>query len=251
MGFTRRKFLSSSIGSIGLSSMIGSIVSSCVEEKKGKKKSVISSNDIILFQGDSITDAGREKELELSNNSNSFGNGYALLTASNLLYTHPDKNLKLFNRGISGNKVFELSNRWKKDCLELKPNILSILIGVNDYWHKKDGLYDGSVEVYENDYRKLIKRTIKAIPNIKIVICQPFILPDTSVVDDSFVEPFKEYQLSAKKIADEFNAFWVPFQEVFDEAVKHAPAEYWLYDGVHAAMPGAHLMALTWLKTLI
>ena len=249
MSFSRRKFIKNSVGSIGLSTMIGSILTSCFEKEPQKRKNEIASNSTILFQGDSITDAGREKTLELSNKASSFGNGYAFLAASNLLNYFPKKNLKLYNRGISGNKVFQLSDRWHKDCLELKPNILSILIGVNDYWHTRDGNYNGTSQTYENDYRKLIERTIKKLPNLNIAICQPFILKDTSAVDNSWIEPFKKYQISAKKISDEFKTLWVPFQDVFNEAIKYAPAEYWLYDGVHAAMPGAQLMAETWLKT--
>ncbi len=248
MSFSRRKFISNSAGSIGLSTLIGSILSSFIEEKTKKKKSIITANSTILFQGDSITDTGREKKLELPNNANSFGNGYAFLAASSLLNSLPKENLKLYNRGISGNKVFQLSDRWEKDCLALKPNILSILIGVNDYWHTRDGNYNGTVQTYENDYIKLLERTKKELPDIKIAVCQPFILSGTSAVDDSFIKSFKEYQISAKKISDEFKTLWIPFQEIFNEAIKYAPAKYWLYDGVHAAMPGAQLMANAWLK---
>ncbi len=250
MSFSRRKFIKNSVGSIGLSTMIGSILTSCSEKNPQKTKNKITSNSTILFQGDSITDADREKKLELPNNASSFGNGYAFLAASSILNSFPRKTLKLYNRGISGNKVYQLSDRWDKDCLKLKPTILSILIGVNDYWHTRDGNYNGTSKTYENDYRKLIERTKKELPNIKIVICQPFILKENSVVDDSWIEPFKEYQISAKKISDEFKTLWAPFQDVFNEAIKHAPAKYWLYDGVHAAMPGAQLMAETWLKTV-
>lgn len=251
MSFSRRKFITNSASSIALSTMIGSILTSCSKKNPKKNKNLISSDSTILFQGDSITDAGREKKLELSNNANSFGNGYAFLAASYLLNSYPKRNLKFYNRGISGNKVYQLSDRWDKDCLSLKPNILSILIGVNDYWHFRDGNYTGTIKTYENDYKKLIERTKKELPNIKIAICQPFILKVLSTVDDSWIEPFKEYQNSAKKISNDFNTLWVPFQDVFDEAIKHAPAKYWLYDGVHAAMPGAQLMAETWLKTVI
>jgi len=134
--------------------------------------------------------------------------------------------------------------------LDLKPDVLSILIGINDYWHFRNDKYDGTVEIYENDLRKLIQRTRDEFPKIKLVICQPFAVTNTRAVDETWIEPVKTFQVAAKKIADEFDAIWVPFQEVFDEAVKHAPATYWTGDGVHPGMPGAQLMAEAWLRAV-
>lgn len=155
---------------------------------------------------------------------------------------------KVYNRGISGNKVFQLAERWQKDCLELKPEVLSILIGVNDFWHMRNGQYNGTVETYETDFRKLLNDTKSALPNIQLVICQPFVLPGTTAVDESWVQPFTAYQAAAEKICKEFDGIWVPFQKVFDEALKHAPASWWAPDGVHPSMAGAYLMAAAWLK---
>ena len=122
------------------------------------------------------------------------GAGYAFLATANLLNTHADKNLTIYNRGISGNKVYQLAERWQADCLDLKPNLLSILIGVNDYWHFRNGNYNGTPEIYENDFRKLLEETKSKIPGIKLVICEPFILTGTRSVDESWVEPFKQFQ---------------------------------------------------------
>jgi lysophospholipase L1-like esterase len=253
MNLNRRKFLvKSALGTAALAS-IPSIVSSAIPstgEASKKKYSIFEKGDTVLFQGDSITDAGREKKRELPNNPGSFGHGYAFLTASGLLNALPEKDLTIYNRGISGNKVYQLSDRWQKDCIDLKPDVLSILIGINDYWHFRGGSYDGTVEIYENDFRKLLQRTRKEFPNIKLVICQPFAVTNTRAVDETWVEPVKTFQVAAKRIADEFDAIWVPFQEVFDEAVKHAPAKYWTGDGVHPGMPGAQLMAEAWLKAV-
>ena len=253
MTTSRRKFLMKSATGAAALISIPSIVSASIPDignKTKKKYSIFKKGNTVLFQGDSITDAGREKEKELPNNPKSFGSGYAFLAASALLNALPEKDLTMYNRGISGNKVFQLANRWDKDCLDLKPDILSILIGVNDYWHKRNGNYDGTVEVYESDFRKLLKRTKAEFPDVQLVICQPFAVLETSAVDETWVEPIKEYQAAAKRISKEFDAIWVPFQEVFDEAVKHAPATYWTGDGVHAAMPGAQLMAEAWLRAV-
>jgi len=253
MNFSRRKFLTKSvIGATALAS-IPTIVSSCIAsdtKSTTKKDSIFKKADTVLFQGDSITDAGREKKKELANNSQSFGSGYAFLAASSLLNTFPEKDLTIYNRGISGNKVYQLSDRWEKDCLNLKPDVLSILIGVNDYWHYRNGKYNGTVEIYTNDYRKLLQHTKKVLPDVKLVICEPFYVLNTSAVDKSWIKPMKEYQAAAHNIAKEFNTIWVPFQKVYDEAIKYAPATYWTGDGVHPAMPGAQLMAEAWLQAV-
>ena len=128
--------------------------------------------------------------------------------------------------------------------------MLSILIGVNDYWHFRNGEYDGTPAIYENDLRKLLSRTMEALPDLKLMICQPFILTGTSAVDESWVEPFSAYQANAKKISDEFGAIWVPFQEAFDSAIELAEPTYWAADGVHPSMAGAQLMAKTWLEAI-
>ena len=216
----------------------------------GRIHDFFSHGDVVLFQGDSITDAGRNKKRELPNNAGSFGTGYAHLAASWLLEELAASELTIYNRGISGNKVYQLDERWDKDCLHLNPSVLSILIGVNDYWHFRNGRYDGTPEIYENDYRKLLERTRQALPDIKLIICQPFILTDTKAVDESWVEPFRAYQESARKISEEFAATWVPFQEAFDRAIEEAHPTYWANDGVHPSMAGAQLMAKTWLESI-
>ena len=251
MNLSRRNFLlKTSAGAAALASIPVILSASIPASSKKKKYSILDKGDAILFQGDSITDAGREKEKELPNSAVSFGRGYAFLAASSLLNSMPEKELTIYNRGISGNKVFQLADRWEKDCLNLKPDLLSILIGVNDYWHKRNDKYDGTIDVYENDYRKLLKRTKERLPGIKLIICEPFYVLETRAVDESWVEPMKKYQAAAKRISDEFNAIWVPFQKVFDEAVKHAPGKYWTGDGVHPSMAGAQLMAEAWLKAV-
>lgn len=156
----------------------------------------------------------------------------------------------VYNRGISGNKVYQLAARWQKDCLELKPDVLSILIGINDYWHMRNGQYDGTLEKYEADYRALLDQTRQALPGVRLVVCEPFALPGTTAVDESWVEPVGGYREVALKLSREFGAVWVPFQRFFDEAILHAPASWWSADGVHPSLAGSHLMAAAWLRTV-
>lgn len=205
--------------------------------------------DTILFQGDSITDAGRKRDVAEANSFAALGTGYAWLAASQLLTNLPDAGLKFFNRGISGHKVFQLADRWQADCLDLKPNVLSILIGVNDFWHMKNGNYDGTLEKYETDYRALLKRTKDALPDVKLVICEPFVLT-VGAVDKSWPPEFAGYRAAAKRVAEEAGATFVPFQSMFDEAVKLAPPEHWARDGVHPTTHGAALMAARWLTAV-
>lgn len=226
------------------------LAQSCASDPLKKTGDYFSKSDVVLFQGDSITDAGRDRKNEFANNPGSFGRGYAFLAGSWLLDALPEKELTIHNRGVSGNKVYQLDERWDKDCLLLKPDVLSILIGVNDYWHMRGGRYDGTPEIYEDDYRALLNRTKEEYPDIKLVICQPYILTDTKVVDESWVEPFRPYQEISQKLCQEFGATWVPFQDAFTAAAVVAHPTYWTHDGVHPSMAGAQLMAKTWLEAL-
>ena len=248
---SRRNFLKSfAATAIGGSTLVLAGCDNIASSPVANNRNLIKRNSRILFQGDSITDAGRNRNRENNpNDKNALGSGYVYLIASNMLANRPGDGLEIYNRGISGNKVFQLADRWDKDCLDLKPDILSILIGVNDIWHTLNGNYDGTVEKYEQDYRSLLKRTLKALPNLKLVICEPFVLRCGAVNDKWFPE-FDRYRAVARKISKEFRTLFVPFQSMFDDAVKHVSPSYWARDGVHPSMAGAQLMAQEWLKVL-
>ena len=170
-----------------------------------------------------------------------------MVAAGALLNKFADKNLEIYNKGISGNKVPQLDARWQEDCLDLKPNILSILIGVNDYWHKRNGNYDGSAESYRDQYRQLLDKTLQALPNVKLIIGEPFAVKNVRHVDDSWFPEFAKYQEVSKLIAQEYKACFIPYQKVFDQAEKRAPGNYWTTDGVHTSVAGINLMAEAWL----
>jgi lysophospholipase L1-like esterase len=243
----RRSFLKRS-GIVVGAGALPALTSQAAVSRSRKSAELIRKNDVVLFQGDSITDAGRSRDkAATANNQSGLGAGYAWLAAANLLVDRPNDELKIYNRGISGNKVFQLAERWQPDCLDLKPNVLSILIGVNDIWHKLNGQYDGTVEVYERDYRALLERTRKALPEVNLVICEPFVLRCGAVNEKWFPE-FDTYRAAARRVAQAHKATFVPFQELFDEAVKYAPPEHWAKDGVHPSSAGASLMAHGWLS---
>ena len=253
MEINRRNFLrSAAVSTVGLAA-IPEILSASMQLGKKKQKGLLPSlktGDVILFQGDSITDAGRERMKQQSNLSGSFGTGYTFLAASRLLNENPSKDLSIFNRGISGNKVYQLSERWQRDCFDLNPALLSILVGVNDFWHTLDGKYDGTVEKYAQDYKQLLVLTRKMLPEVKLVIGEPFAVAGTSAVTDKWFPAFDGYRAAAKKLADEFNAVFIPYQAIFNEALNYAPAKYWTGDGVHPSMAGCSLMAEAWLNAV-
>ena len=237
--FSRRKLLATATLA-GLAPVIANQATAGHHSKKAK--ATLKKGGVMLFQGDSITDAGRNKKDPKPNQQKSFGKGYAWMAASQLLISEPNHKLTLHNRGISGNKVHQLAGRWEKDCLELKPDVLSILIGVNDIWHGLNGKYDGTVKTYEDDFNALLVRTKSALPKTQLVICEPFVLKCGAVNDKWFPE-FDKYRAAAKKMAQVHQAVFVPFQSMFDEAVKYAPPNHWAGDGVHPSPHGASLMA--------
>ncbi|BAU55346.1 SGNH/GDSL hydrolase family protein [Mucilaginibacter gotjawali] len=212
------------------------------------KKIKLEKDNVILFQGDSITDWGRSHDAKASNASNTLGSGYVLLTAGHLLLDFAGKNLQIYNKGVSGNKVYQLAERWDSDCLQLKPDVLSIHIGVNDYWHTITNGYTGTIETYIADYHKLINRTKEALPNIKIIICEPFATKGVRAVDDKWYPTFDLFRKAAHDIASEYRFPFVPYQSVFDKALEIAPPTYWSLDGVHPSVAGTALMAKTWME---
>jgi lysophospholipase L1-like esterase len=250
----RRNFFKKTAAAGAVTLLIPEIVNSAMSEFSSGSENYgvqLSKGNVILFQGDSITDAGRDRANE--NNANDqqmLGHGYPLFAAASILAGHVSKDLKIYNRGISGNRVSQLARRWDKDCLNLKPDVISILIGVNNYWHKVKNGYTGTLKTYIADYRTLIARTQKELPQVKIVICEPFLIHGGTALDDTWEPNFKAYRQAAKTIANEFKATFIPFQSVYNEALKKAPAVYWGADGVHPSLAGAQLMAQAWLKCI-
>ena len=204
----------------------------------------------ILFQGDSITDANRSRE----NDANA-GIGYATLVKGELGFKYPNQ-YEMFNRGISGNRVVDVYARIKKDIINLKPDIMSILIGVNDVWHevsRQDGV---DADKYFKVYSMLIEEIKDALPDVTIMIMEPFVLKGSATEAteelpdrwNMFNIEVKKRAVKAKEIAEKFNLPFIPLQDKFDEAIKLAPSEYWLRDGVHPTTAGHELIKREWLK---
>lgn len=196
-------------------------------------------NDRILFQGDSITDMNRGRSADPNH---ILGHSYAFLIAARYGSWFPERHLTFINRGVGGNKVSDLARRWNNDTIALKPDILSILIGVNDL--------NGGVSAadYQTQYDLLLAQTKIALPNVRLVLCEPFGLPVGSKKEiwETYHAQLIERQAIVAKLAAKYDATLVHLQRVFDEACKRAPADYWIWDGVHPTYSGQQLVADEW-----
>jgi lysophospholipase L1-like esterase len=208
-------------------------------------------NDVILFQGDSITDCGRSRDKVTGHSREALGEGYAFLAAGQLLAHDAGLNLTVLNRGISGNKITDMAARWRPDTLDLKPTVVSILIGVNDTWHIRAGGGPAiPLDLYESVYRGLLNDTRAALPHARLILCEPFVFR-CGAVDQTWFPEIDERRDVVKRLAGEFDATFVTFQSALNRALKVQPQpEYWLSDGVHPTLPGHALLAQTWVKAV-
>lgn len=211
----------------------------------------INPHSVILFQGDSITDAGRSRMSTGVNSPDGMGFGYPRLVMERLLDDYPDQGLQFYNRGISGDRIQDLLPRWPQDTLRLKPDLISILIGVNDTWNY---LYLGlgsSPEGYLRIYRQLLDQTRANLPGTSLVLCEPFALI-TGEVTEEWGEDLSARQSIVKELAGEYHALFVPFQSAVDQAVSAgAPPQQLLDDGVHPTERGHRLLADCWLDSVL
>ena len=213
------------------------------EETVVKPSPAFRNNDRVLFQGDSITDMNRGRGADPNH---ILGHSYVFMIAGEIGARYPERQLTFINRGISGNTVSDLAKRWLSDTIELKPTLLSILIGVNDLNNNV------SAERYEQQYDQLLAETVKALPDVRLVLGEPFGLPSGNKREgwDAYHAELVKRQAVLARLAKKYNAVLVQFQGVFDEATKRAPADYWIWDGVHPTYAGQRLLADEWLRAV-
>lgn len=199
----------------------------------------------ILFQGDSITDGGRNRE-----DPTSLGSGYPNFVASQLGLQQPGA-YEFTNRGISGNCIVDLYTRIKRDIIYLKPDYMSILIGVNDVWHKEEWSNSVSAPKFKKLYGMLLEELKEALPELKIILMEPFILsgPFTESSIDWFREEVGLHAEAVKELAEEYQLPLISLQADLDRLSELAPPTYWLGDGMHPTAYFHQYIADKWIET--
>ncbi|MCS7230600.1 MAG: SGNH/GDSL hydrolase family protein [Elusimicrobiota bacterium] len=190
-------------------------------------------NKKILFQGDSITDSNR------LTTSHGLGEGYVFIVVSWLKTIYYE--IECFNRGISGNTVLDLLNRWEKDCISLQPDIISILIGIND---STQGV---SNETYKENYEKILKLSKEKLKNPYFILMEPFIL-EVNSFHKMLKKSVEEKCEIIRELSKKFNCILVPLNEVFKKLSKIKSPQYWAEDGIHPTPQGHFIIAREFLK---
>jgi lysophospholipase L1-like esterase len=202
----------------------------------------------VLFQGDSITDMARGRT---EDPNHILGHSYVFLIAAKEGADFPERRITFINRGVSGNTVSNLMARWRTNTLELKPDVLSILIGVNDVGHQLRAGRPFLPEKFEETYDQLLADTLAALPRVKLVLGEPFFAPGKSTEAhlDEWREAMMGLRAVVEKLGKKYHAPVVHYQKVFDDAAQRAPIDYWIWDGVHPTYRGHQLMADEWKRT--
>jgi lysophospholipase L1-like esterase len=206
-------------------------------------KPIIEDGARVLFQGDSITDAGRGA-LDPEN----LGSGYAMMAASWFSAAFPEKGVTFINRGISGNRVADLERRWERDCIALRPDWVSIMIGINDTWRAFDSNDHTSTEAYEASYRAILNQACDNLGS-HLVLIEPFVLPvpEDRIAWRADLDP--RIQI-VRTLADEFDAILVPLDGIMNAAAETRDPAFWAPDGVHPTPAGHALIAQSWLRAV-
>lgn len=207
-----------------------------------KDKIELKANDTIVFIGNSITDAGR-----LLRQYKSYGYGYVHFVANQLLAKYPDFNIDIVNTGISGNTIRDLKSRWEKDCIKYNPDIISILIGINDIWRFHTNRLNEAVllDEYELTYRQLLTRA-REKSDCQLVLMEPFMFCDDT--DNPIYRDLQNYIASVRELAEQFDAVLVPLQKSINEMIRRVPPGKWSDDMVHPYVWAHCWIAQRWLE---
>ena len=224
----------------------------------------------VLYIGDSITDGGwgrsggdmrPSSERQEWDKNHVYGHGYVEQCASYFEAHYPEEEMKFWNRGISGNTLSQMAARWQEDALDLKPNVVSILIGTNDVGHfldlkQKDSTLVFDPVAWEAEYRQLLNLTLDSLPSVQLVLCTPFVAKAGWVGNASNYDErellVKQLAEITRKIAQDYQATLVPFDQLFRELRTNHPTSnnsYWIWDGIHPTPAGHRMMSELWIET--
>lgn len=207
----------------------------------------------ILFQGDSITDGLRfklpEQEWDLNHQ---MGHSFSYVVNAVLGSRYPNRGLRFFNRGVSGNGVVEVYARMYRDILDLQPDFINFLVGINDTPEPDQTIIGISPDKYEKVFRMMLNEISEVFPETCFILCEPFALAGQKDRERIMFKRRHVEQLAvrAKKIAGDLGCIWVPLQQMFDDAAKLREPEYWIWDGIHPTENGHGLIARQWMDTV-
>lgn len=233
----------------------------------------LNKKDTVVFIGDSITHGGRGLCMDLNH---IMGHGYAEMVCARLAADNLENMPKFINKGISGQTTQDIAARWDEDVIKYRPNVVSLLTGINDIMRNLNAPVEEFVKKYLDTVEMLIKKTKDALPDVKIILCEPFYLDSRTEGDpyedipsakceadfifgninttDEIVKNYYERIAPMQKglpiIAEKYGLTYVPFQDIFDEWAKKVAPSYLIWDNVHPTMAGHRLMADRWLETV-
>jgi lysophospholipase L1-like esterase len=209
----------------------------------------IKKNSKLLFIGDSITDCGRARPIG-EGKDEGYGSGYVNLVRGILAADYPELQIRVINMGISGNQVPDLEARWKCDVIDLKPDWLCIMIGINDVWRQFDRPYQPETHVYLDEYKKtldkLVSSTIKKVEGL--ILMTPYFIEPRK--DDPMRKMMDEYGAVIEDIAKKYNTLFIDTQEVFDKITEHIPTAALAWDRVHPNIRGHMVLAKAFMKAV-
>lgn len=204
---------------------------------------LLNDQDLVLFQGDSVTDTGRDRA-----DIKSLGYGYPMMAAAWFGASHPEQKVRFINKGVSGDRTCDLKARWEEDCIKLQPTVVSILIGINDCWRRYDRNEPTTVEEFDENYRFLLTR-LKEMSVRTVILGEPFLLP---IPEDrrQWREDLDPKITVVRDLAREFQTLLLPLDGVFNSVVSRREPEFWTPDGVHPSPAGHALIAKEWLRAI-
>lgn len=227
-------------------------------------------NEIIVFSGDSITDGGRSRNMDLNHN---LGHGYQYILAARMCMENMEKRPRFINKGYSGAGISVIYNSWYKDVIAYHPSLISILIGINDIFRGDEKTAELIAKRYEKTYEMLLRDTRELLPDTRLVLCEPFFIParkskefvkyspnvaceDAFFITDIHTKEELDYitgeivmlQQAVRRLAEKYDCIFVPLQEEFEKALKNMETEYLLWDGVHPTVAGHGILAEKWYK---
>ena len=202
----------------------------------------------ILFFGDSITDMCRNRD-ENADEIFTYGSGYPMLVASALYRKNPLK-YQVINRGIGGDRVADLNARVRCDVWRQNPDVLTVLVGINNVWDEFNDQDGQELERFRKIYSMMIEDTLKRFPNLKIILGEPFVLKgkNTEAQFERVQQLCNKYAEIVQELAEQYHIYFLPLQDKFNRAAQQFGAEKFLFDGMHPMVAGATLIADSWLE---